>query len=326
MNLLPRFLSLVLLAAAASAAPELPRRIPVILDTDIGTDIDDSWALAYLLRCPELDLKLVLTDTGDTRYRAKVAAKLLQLAGRSDVPVGIGRQGTMGAAERNLDPWARGYDLGKYPGGVREDGIGALIDTVMNSPEPVTIIAIGAVPNLADALSREPRIAAKCRFVGMQGSFDLGYGGSGPAAAEANVRGDPAALRTVLAAPWRDILLTPLDTCGRVALTGNNYARIWGSMSDPLLRAVIESYCVFAPRVSWMECDFFTTRSTTLFDCVAVYLATSEQLVEVETVQFRVTDDGFTVRDPHGARARVALRWKDQAAFEKLLTERLLSR
>jgi GDP-D-mannose dehydratase len=74
-----------------------------------------------------------------------------------------------------------------------------------------------------------------------------------------------------------------------------------------------------------MECDFFTTRSTTLFDCVAVYLATSEQLVEVETVQFRVTDDGFTVRDPHGARARVALRWKDQAAFEKLLAERLLS-
>jgi len=99
----------------------------------------------------------------------------------------------MGAAERNLDPWARGYDLGKYPGGVREDGIGALIDTVMQSPEPVTIIAIGAVPNLADALSREPRIAAKCHFVGMQGSFDLGYGGSGPAAAEANVRGDPAA-------------------------------------------------------------------------------------------------------------------------------------
>ena len=43
-------------------------------------------------------------------------------------------------------------------------------------------------------------------------------------------------------------------------------------MNDPLLRAVIESYCVFAPRVSWMECDFFATRSTTLFDCVAVYL------------------------------------------------------
>jgi GDP-D-mannose dehydratase len=96
-------------------------------------------------------------------------------------------------------------------------------------------------------------------------------------------------------------------------------------MDDPLLRAVIESYCVFAPRVTWMECNFFAIRSTTLFDCVAVYLAISEQLVEVEPVTFRVTDDGFTVRDPHGARARVALHWKDQPAFEKLLTERLLS-
>jgi inosine-uridine nucleoside N-ribohydrolase len=159
----------------------------------------------------------------------------------------------------------------------------------------------------------------------MHGSFDVGYDGKGPAAAEANVRGDPAALRTVLAAPWRDILLTPLDTCGRVTLGGNNYARIWGSMDDPLLRAVIENYCIFAPRVSWMDCDFFATHSTTLFDCVAVYLATSEQLVETETVSFRITDDGLTIRDPHGVRARVALRWKDEPAFEKLLTERLLS-
>ena len=324
-SLFPCLLALVFLAVTASAAQDLPRRTPVILDTDIGTDIDDTWALAYLLRSPGLDLKLVLTETGDTRYRAKIAAKLLQRAGRTDVPVGIGCKGTMGEAERNLDPWVRSYDLGQYPGRVVEDGIGALIDTIMQSPEPITIIAIGAVPNLAEALNREPRIAARCRFVGMHGSFDVGYDGKSPAAAEANVRGDPAALRTVLAAPWRDILLTPLDTCGRVTLSGNNYARIWGSMNDPLLRAVIESYCVFAPRVSWMDCDYFATRSTTLFDCVAVYLATSEQLVGIETVTFRVTDDGFTIRDPRGVRARVALRWKDQPAFEKLLTETLLS-
>ena len=324
-SLFPFLLALYLLAATVSAASDLPRRTPVILDTDIGTDIDDSWALAYLLRSPELDLKLVLTDTGDTRYRAKIVAKLLQRAGRADVPVGIGKNGTMGEAERNLDPWVRGYDLAQYPGRIVEDGIGALIDTVMRSPEPVTIIAIGAVPNLAEALAREPRIAARCRFVGMHGSFDIGYDGKAPASAESNVRVDPAALRIVLAAPWRDILLTPLDTCGRVSLSGDDYARIWGSMSDPLLRAVIESYCVFAPRVSWMPCDFFATRSTTLFDCVAVYLATSEQLVETETVSFRITDDGLTIRDPRGVRARVALRWKDEPAFEKLLTERLLA-
>ena len=51
-------------------------KIPVVLDTDIGFDVDDVWALAYLLRCPELDVKLVVTSTGDTDYSAKIVAKM----------------------------------------------------------------------------------------------------------------------------------------------------------------------------------------------------------------------------------------------------------
>ena len=159
----------------------------------------------------------------------------------------------------------------------------------------------------------------------MHGSFDKGYGGSLQPDAEANVKVDPAALRAVLAAPWRDILLTPLDTCGTVELAGANYHAIWSATHDRMLRALIENYCIFAPRVNWMRCDFFASRSTTLFDCVAVYLAYSEKLVEIETVDFNVTDDGFTRRAPAGPyRARVALRWKDLAAFQEHLSRRLL--
>ena len=69
----------------------------------------------------------------------------------------------------------------------------------------------------------------------------------------------------------------------------------------------------------------FTKRTSTLFDDVAVYLAYAEDLVEIETVQFKITDDGFTVRDKAGPfTARVALRWKDRAAFEAHLARRLL--
>ena len=64
--------------------------IPVILDTDIGFDVDDVWALAFLLRCPELEVKLITTTTGDTHYRARIVAKLLEIAGRTDIPIGIG--------------------------------------------------------------------------------------------------------------------------------------------------------------------------------------------------------------------------------------------
>jgi len=47
--------------------------VPVIFDTDIGSDIDDTWALAFLLRCPELDVGLLTTDRGRPAYRAKLA-------------------------------------------------------------------------------------------------------------------------------------------------------------------------------------------------------------------------------------------------------------
>lgn len=302
-------------------------RIPVVLDTDLGTDIDDTWALLQLLRSPELDLKLVLTDTGDTTYRAKLAAKFLQVAGRTDVAVGIGLPGTLSPEHRTQEPWLRDYALEKYPGKVHRDGIGALIDVVMTSPEPVTIIAIGGVPGIAAALKREPRLAARARFVGMHGSFDVGYGGSRDIAAEANVLSDPGALREVLSAPWRDKLLTPLDTCGLSDLRGADYHRIWCATGDPAVRALIENYVIFAPRVPWMHCDFFATRSTTLFDSVAVYLALDETWVEIETVRFRITDDGFTRRDPAGPlEARVALRWKNRAAYESDLARRILGR
>jgi inosine-uridine nucleoside N-ribohydrolase len=314
------------LAAAAAAQDAGSTRTPVILVTDIGTDIDDSWALALALRSHELDLKLVLTDPVDTQYRAAVAAKFLEAAGRSDVPVGIGdNHGPTGDDYKTLAPWIAGYDIANYPGRVYQDGIAALIDFVEKSPRPVTIVAIGPVPSLAIAVKRAPDIAAKCRFVGMFGSFDVGYGGGAPSA-EANVRVDPAALRTVLSAPWRDILLTPLDTCGLVGLGGERYHAIWSATGDPMLRALIESYCIFAPRQNWMKCDFFATRSTTLFDCVAVYLAYSEDLVETETISFEITDDGFTRRSAAGPfRARVAIRWKNRDGFEAQLAGRLLA-
>jgi inosine-uridine nucleoside N-ribohydrolase len=330
-----RPLSLPLLAAAflatfaggygAPGGP--PARTPVVIITDIGSDIDDSWALALALRSPELDLKMVLTDPADTQYRANVTAKFLEAAGRGDVPIAIGDNGgPLGDDSKNLAPWIAGYDIGKYPGKVYKDGVRALIDLIEESPSPVTIVAIGPVHSLALALKQAPGIAAKCRFVGMYGSFDVGYGGGAPSA-ETNVRVEPAGLRTVLAAPWRDVLLTPLDTCGFVGLAGERYHAIWSATSDPMLRALIESYCIFAPRQTWMVCDYFATRSTTLFDCVAVYLAYSEEFVETQAISFQVTDDGFTRRSPDGPfKARVAIRWRNMDGFEAQLAGRLLTR
>jgi inosine-uridine nucleoside N-ribohydrolase len=70
----------------------------------------------------------------------------------------------------NQSDWVTNYDLKSYPGKIYEDGVGALIDIIKKSPEKITVIAIGPVPNLAEALRRDPSIAENANFVGMHGN------------------------------------------------------------------------------------------------------------------------------------------------------------
>ena len=296
-------------------------RIPVVLDTDIGTDIDDTWALVMLLRSPELDPRLVLTATGDTTYRARVACKLLETAGRTDVPVGVGVPSEAGAEYQA--PWVDGYRLESYPGSVHEDGVGALIETVRSSVDLVTIIAIGPATNLRRAIEIAPDVAAKCRIVGMYGSIDRGYGPGSAPVRESNVRNDVEALRAVFAAGWDDVLITPLDTCDDAVLRGERFSRIRDA-DDELLRALMENYREWSKLVPWTNVTFTEERSSTLFDTVAVYLAISEDRFDVESMRISVTGDGRTVRDETGFPIRVAIRWTNLEGYLDHLTERLL--
>ena len=298
------------------------KKIPVILDTDIGTDIDDTWALAMLLGSPELDLKLIVTEHGDTRYRARLSAKLMEVAGHADVPIGIGisRECDLPYPQR---PWVEGYQLGDYPGVIYENGVQAIIDFVMASPEPVTIIAIGVVTNLAKALEIEPRIVENARFVGMHGSIFMGYGGSSEVSAEANVVNDVEAFRKVIAAPWLEKIITPLDTCGLVVLEGKRYQQIRQS-KNPILIAVMENYDIWSTLMEHMALDT-NVKSSTLFDTVAIYLAYADALLEIEEVAISTTDEGINGIDPTGSKVKAALRWKDFDKFYDHLTERLLA-
>lgn len=299
----------------------LHSKIPVVLDTDIGTDIDDTWALAYILNCPELDVKMVVTATADPVYRAKIAAKFLDIAGRSDVDVGIGVRGDPSVEFQK--PWVENYDLADYSGVIHEDGVAAFIDLVHSSPETITCIAVGALPNIQEALRRDPSIAAKVRFIGMHGSIDVGYGGSPEPSAEANVVSNVPAFKASLAGEWKEFLITPLDTCGLVVLEGENYQKIRNSES-PMLKALMENYYIWKDLVTWTTVDYIERKSSTLFDTVAVYMAYESKLLEYETVKISVTDDGYTVRDPNGKAVQAAMHWIDLDAFYDHMTERLL--
>jgi len=293
------------------------KRIPVILDTDIGDDIDDTWALVLMLKSPELDVKLVATETGNTTYRAKIVAKLLQVAERTTIPIAVGlhQKDETGPQE----PWVAGYDLAAYPGRLHADGVGAIIQLCMESPEPVTLVCIGPLPNIAAALEREPRIAERTRFVGMHGSVRLGYEGSPKVAAEYNVASDPKSCQKVFTAPW-DMTITPLDTCGIVRLRGEKYRKV-RTCPDPTVQALMENYRVWL-RNKNREAEF-DVRSSVLYDTVAVYLAFTDELLVMEKLGIRVTDDGFTVEDAKAKAINCALAWKDLPTYEDFLVARL---
>jgi inosine-uridine nucleoside N-ribohydrolase len=297
-------------------------KIPVILDTDICDDIDDTWALALLLQSPEFDIKLITTAVGDTPAKTKVVAKLLQTAGRMDIPIGTGLTTADMNQGHRQDEWVKDFDLSKYGGKIYPDGVQAMIDTIMKSPEQITLIAVGPLPNVAAALQREPNIAKKARFVGMHGSVRRGYGGKSQPQREYNVVSFVKASQTVFTADW-DMTITPLDTCSLVVLKGDKYKKVLES-NDPVAKAVIENYREWLKSGKMNEADV-NVKSSTLFDTVAVYLALSSDLVEMENLGIRVTNDGMTAIDEKAKKVNCATKWKNLGAFEDFLVERLTS-
>jgi inosine-uridine nucleoside N-ribohydrolase len=292
--------------------------VPVILDTDIGGDIDDTWALLMLLKSPELDLRYVSTCTGDTTYRAKICAKFLELCGRPDVPVGIGPQGESKGYPQG--DWVADYRLSSYPGRIDSDGVEGLIKTVMQSPEPVTIIAIGPFTTIAAALKREPRIADKSRIVAMVGNVRRLHEGCEKIVPEYNVLADVAASRDVFNASW-PMTIAPLDSCGIIKLIDENYRTVARSV-DPTVRALIENYRIWCGH---RNNDWYAHGSTILFDTLAVYLAFTEQHLVMEDHRLVIEDDGLTAINPKGKSVRCANDWTDLNAYHSFLVERLVN-
>jgi inosine-uridine nucleoside N-ribohydrolase len=307
-------------------------KIPVIFDTDICDDIDDTWALALLIQSPEFDVKLITTAVRNTQSKAKVVAKFLQTVGRTDIPIGIGVQHN--EASHRQQAWIKDYELSSYPGTIHKDGVQALIDTIMKSRKLIKVVAVGPLPNIAAALEREPRIAEKAEFVGMHGSIYRGYGGSPKPSAEYNVEAFVKESQKVFTAHW-NMTITPLDTCGIVNLKGQKYQKVL-KRNSPLTRALIENYRAWYKQgilnqnkdLSEAEVNKrveqkLNSSSTTLFDTVGIYLAMSTELVKMEKLRIKVTDDGYTRIDENAKVINCATEWKDLGAFEDFLVERL---
>jgi purine nucleosidase len=179
--------------------------IPILLDTDIGTDIDDVYALILAASSPELELRAVTTVNNDVLVRGQIAKRILRLLGRDDVPValGEGRSLTHGETRGWLGFEGRGIDLGEidaerdFAPYNADKMIAGAARQAFGLGNPLTIVTIGAMTNLALAMERFPdRVRLAERVVAMASTF-RGYGAE-QAGEEHNVACDPVAFERVL--------------------------------------------------------------------------------------------------------------------------------
>jgi inosine-uridine nucleoside N-ribohydrolase len=307
-------LGCVLLAALpAQSAPDKAVPAPVIFDTDIGTDIDDAYALAALIHRPELQVLGVTTVSSDAVARARLAAKLLHVAGGkwASIPVYAGIS-TPTQYMKQVE-WAAGFTSASLH---EKGGVAFMRREIEARPGAVTLIAVGELTNVAALLESAPGIAKKIRAIAlMGGAVYRGYAPGSKPEPEWNIKSNAKAARTVFSSGV-PLLVAPLDSTADLKLTPEMRVRIFtrGTPLNDALGALDQI---------WRYTNHWQGDLPTLFDVLAVELVNPRRTYALQALTIEVTEDGLTRPLQGGAKsAQVALQ-VDVASFMEDFVARL---
>ena len=260
----------------------------IILDTDIGSDIDDAFALALILSSPEFDVLGVTVGHGLTQKRAQVACRILYESGRDDIPVAVGRKTTdvvgEGKKPATYTPqfyWAEGFEQFKP---IKLAAADFIIEMLHKYPHEIVIFTIGPVTNMGDVLKKDADALKLAKHVySMFGSFYMGYGSSPIPSAEWNVRADVESSK-LFASSGADITYAGLDVTTFVQFEKDLRLKLLMRQS-PLTNALCGLYSLWG------------NETPVLYDVVAVGMFLWPELFGTRSANVRVTNKAFTVVD-----------------------------
>lgn len=224
----------------------------VIIDSDYGTYYDDAFALLYAVQNDDLDILAVNSSYGDTAIRARIAKKLLRVAGREEIKVNAGIPGSMsggaymfGFEGQNILTEEDWKDPTLAPDSYSADD--AIIELVKKYPHEVTIITTGTVTNIAAALIKEPKVAELAKELIMMAGVVVPIvdekGVSRSPVEEYNLNNDTFAAQVV----WKsgiNMTMVPIDVTLKVPLAPEQIERIKNT-DTPIARQVRDIIAVW---------------------------------------------------------------------------------
>lgn len=255
---------LPLLAAALGAAAGALTN--VVIETDVGTAIDDTFAVPAIMGAPNVNVQLLVVSTFNTTLRAKIMAKQLAQMQRLDVPIAVAEP-QPGEPWIPLTPYVDDFDLerdwvgqgGKLFWGVEEF---YRLAAAASAEQPLYVLQLAPPVALAEVLRMDASIASKMAVVAMSGSVRRGYpNNQSEPCPEFNVVADIEAAQLMYNASWaRPLITAPLDSGDFAQMLGTTYFQLMDSRTagNQGAEAVYQQSVAWAsnlgPISSWFVC------------------------------------------------------------------------
>jgi purine nucleosidase len=300
-------------AARTSTAAQQPKtQEKIIIDTDIGDDIDDAFAVALALHSPELQILGITTTFRDTEARAKLLDRLLGELGREDIPVAAG-VATPYEKPMSQERYGEGGHFAKTS---HRDAVDFILEQIRRYPNEITLVAIGPLMNVGALLEKDSAAFHQLkRVVIMGGSVERGFGDLGYLPphgpdAEWNIVNDiPSAKKLFLSGV--PLFVMPLDST-QLHLDEVKRAFLF-AQGTPTTDALTILYHQWGGQ------------TPTLFDPMTIAYIVEPTLCPVVPLHIRVDDKGFTRSEPGTPNAQVCLH-SDPEAFFRFYIPRVVAR
>lgn len=265
----------------------------VIIDTDIGDDVDDAFALALAVKSPELQVLGITTTFGETDVRARIVDRFLGEVGRTDIPVMAGK-----ATGKTTMSQRRYGEEGSFAKGSHGDAADFILEQINKYPREITLIGIGPLMNVGEVIDRDAAAFRKLKgVVIMGGSVRRGYGDFGynehvPPMPEWNILNDVKSAQKLFAAGV-PLYVMPLDST-QLKL-------------DEVKRAFLFTRGTAVTDQLAILYHLWAQETPTLFDPMTVAFVLKPELCPVTAMHIRVDEKGYTREEPGTANAQVCL-------------------